>query len=115
MQPSQALPSPGPVLMPQHQALIASEQAGSRQSGQGGFVTSEGAQTAKLPPGSRFRGHTAELLGDEVIVDIAGAHGVTAAAIPAIVDQLKAHGMVALGERREITPDVCRAVLEAAL
>ena len=43
------------------------------------------------------------------------AHGVTAAAIPAIVDQLKAHGMVALGERREITPDVCRAVLEAAL
>ena len=43
------------------------------------------------------------------------AHGVTAAAIPAIVDQLKAHGMVALGERREITPDVCRAVLAAAL
>ena len=43
------------------------------------------------------------------------AHGVTAAAIPAIVDQLKAHGMVALGEQREITPDVCRAVLEAAL
>ena len=43
------------------------------------------------------------------------AHGVTAAAIPAVVDQLKAHGMVALGERREITPDVCRAVLEAAL
>ena len=43
------------------------------------------------------------------------AHGVTAEAIPAIVDQLKAHGMVALGERREITPDVCRAVLEAAL
>ena len=43
------------------------------------------------------------------------AHGVTAEAIPAIVDQLKAHGMVALGERREINPDVCRAVLEAAL
>ena len=43
------------------------------------------------------------------------AHGVIADAIPAIVDQLKAHGMVALGERREITPDVCRAVLEAAL
>ena len=43
------------------------------------------------------------------------AHGVTAEAIPAIVDQLKAHGMVALGERREITPDVCRAVLAAAL
>jgi len=43
------------------------------------------------------------------------AHGVTADAIPAIVDQLKAHGMVALGERREITPDVCCAVLEAAL
>ena len=43
------------------------------------------------------------------------AHGVTADAIPAIVDQLKAHGMVALGERREITLDVCRAVLEAAL
>ena len=62
MQPSQALPSPGRVLMPRHQALIASERAGSRQSGQGGFVTSEGAQTAKLPPGSRFRGHTAELL-----------------------------------------------------
>ena len=27
------------------------------------------------------RGHTAELLGDEVIVDIAGAHGVTAAQV----------------------------------
>ena len=43
------------------------------------------------------------------------AHGVTAEAIPAIVEQLKAHGMVALGERREVTPEVCRAVLDAAL
>lgn len=44
------------------------------------------------------------------------AHSVTAAAIPAIVDQLKAHGMVALGERRgKSHPDVCRAVLAAAL
>ncbi len=36
-------------------------------------------------------------------------------AIDALVEQLKAHGMTALGERHEITPEVSRAVLEAAL
>ena len=43
------------------------------------------------------------------------AYSVGAEAIPALIEQIKAHGMVALGERREITPEVCRTVLEAAL
>ncbi|MEI7432338.1 MAG: iron-containing alcohol dehydrogenase, partial [Betaproteobacteria bacterium] len=36
-------------------------------------------------------------------------------AVTAILDQLKAHGMVALGERKEVTLDVSQRVLEACL
>lgn len=43
------------------------------------------------------------------------AYDIQPEAITALVEQLRSHGMVALGERHEITPDVCRAVLEAAL
>jgi NADP-dependent alcohol dehydrogenase len=44
-----------------------------------------------------------------------GAYGLGAEAIDAVVAQLKAHGMVQLGEQREITPAVSRRILEAAL
>ena len=43
------------------------------------------------------------------------AYDIGADAVPAIVDQLKAHGMVAIGERREVTPEVSRQVLELSL
>jgi NADP-dependent alcohol dehydrogenase len=43
------------------------------------------------------------------------AYGVGADAIDAVVAQLQAHGMVALGEQREITPEVSRRILVAAL
>ncbi len=36
-------------------------------------------------------------------------------AVDAVVGQLKAHGMTALGEHKDITPEVSRAILEAAL
>ena len=42
-------------------------------------------------------------------------HGLGREAVDAVVAQLTAHGMVKLGERRSITPDVSRAILEAAL
>ena len=35
--------------------------------------------------------------------------------VTAVVAQLEAHGMVTLGEQREITPAVSRRILEAAL
>ena len=36
-------------------------------------------------------------------------------AVDAVVAQLTAHGMLKLGEHRSITPEVSRAILEAAL
>ncbi len=36
-------------------------------------------------------------------------------AVDAVVGQLKTHGMTALGEHKDITPEVSRAILEAAL
>ena len=42
-------------------------------------------------------------------------YGIQASEIPDIVEALKAHGMVALGEKREITLDVSRRILERAL
>jgi NADP-dependent alcohol dehydrogenase len=42
-------------------------------------------------------------------------HGLGREAVDAVVAQLTAHGMLKLGERRSITPDVSRAILEAAL
>ncbi len=44
-----------------------------------------------------------------------GAYGLGGAQADAIVAQLQAHGMVQLGEQREITPEVSRRILEAAL
>ena len=44
-----------------------------------------------------------------------GAYGVGAGDVAAVVAQLQAHGMVALGEQREVTPEVSRRILEAAL
>lgn len=41
-------------------------------------------------------------------------YGVTADQIPAVVEQLKAHGMVALSETQDITPEVSRKILELA-
>ena len=41
-------------------------------------------------------------------------YGVTADQIPAVVEQLKAHGMVALSETQEITPEVSQKILELA-
>lgn len=42
-------------------------------------------------------------------------HGLGAEAIGPVVAQLEAHGMVQLGEQREITPATSRRILEAAL
>ncbi len=42
-------------------------------------------------------------------------YGVTAAHIDPLVATLEAHGMTALGEKREVTPAVSRAILETAL
>jgi len=42
-------------------------------------------------------------------------YGLGPEVIEAVIARLQAHGMVALGERREITPEVVRAVLQGAL
>jgi NADP-dependent alcohol dehydrogenase len=42
-------------------------------------------------------------------------YGVKPEAVPALVAQLKAHGMVALGEKGAITPEVSQKILENAL
>jgi len=42
-------------------------------------------------------------------------YGLGADTVNAVVAQLEAHGMVTLGEQREITPAVSRRILEAAL
>ncbi|KAB2897957.1 MAG: iron-containing alcohol dehydrogenase [Burkholderiaceae bacterium] len=44
-----------------------------------------------------------------------GAYGLGGAQADAVVAQLQSHGMVQLGEQREITPEVSRRILEAAL
>jgi len=43
------------------------------------------------------------------------AYGVTADRIDEIVRALEAHGMIALGEKREVTPGISRRILETAL
>ena len=43
------------------------------------------------------------------------AYGLGREAVDAVVAQLTAHGMLKLGEHRSITPEVSRAILEAAL
>lgn len=42
-------------------------------------------------------------------------HGIGAEAIPALIAALEKHGMTALGEQREVTPDISRRILETAL
>lgn len=42
-------------------------------------------------------------------------YGIHADAIDGLVAQLKAHGMTALGEHRDITPDISHRILEASL
>jgi NADP-dependent alcohol dehydrogenase len=42
-------------------------------------------------------------------------YGITADSIPVLLEQLKKHGMVTLGERRDVTPETIRAVLELCL
>ena len=41
-------------------------------------------------------------------------YGVSAEAIPVVVEQLKAHGMTALSETEDLTPDISRKILENA-
>lgn len=43
------------------------------------------------------------------------AYGIGADRIPEVLDQLQAHGMVALGEHRDITPEVAAEILQRAL
>jgi len=43
------------------------------------------------------------------------AYGIGAEAVEPIVAQLEAHGMVALGEHRDVTPEVSRRILELSL
>ncbi|HBC74082.1 MAG: aldehyde reductase [Candidatus Wallbacteria bacterium GWC2_49_35] len=42
-------------------------------------------------------------------------HGVGAEKIPALVEQLKAHGMTALSETGDLTPDISQKILETAM
>lgn len=42
-------------------------------------------------------------------------HGVTADKIPAVIEQLEAHGLTALSETRDVTPDISREILEKAM
>ena len=44
-----------------------------------------------------------------------GDYGIGHEAIPTLLEQLKAHGMVKLGEHRDITPDISRSILELSL
>lgn len=41
-------------------------------------------------------------------------HGIGADAVPQLVAKLEAHGMTALGENKDVTPAMCRQVLELA-
>jgi NADP-dependent alcohol dehydrogenase len=42
-------------------------------------------------------------------------YGLSAADIPAIISALESHRMIALGEKREVTPDISRQVLELSV
>jgi len=43
------------------------------------------------------------------------AYDITADIIPAVVEQLKAHGMVRLGEKRDVTPELAGVILKECL
>ncbi len=42
-------------------------------------------------------------------------YGISSDDIPVILEQLKAHGMIKLGEKKDITPDVAEKILQASL
>jgi NADP-dependent alcohol dehydrogenase len=42
-------------------------------------------------------------------------YGITADIIPAIVEQLKAHGMISLGEKRDVTPELVETIMKECL
>ena len=42
-------------------------------------------------------------------------YGIDASEIGILVGQLRAHGMVELGERKDVTPEVGQRILEASL
>ncbi len=42
-------------------------------------------------------------------------YGISADKIPVVIEQLKAHGLTALSETQDITPDISRKILECAL
>ncbi len=44
-----------------------------------------------------------------------GAYGLGEAQIDAVIEQLKTHGMTALGEHKNVTPEVSRKILQGAL
>jgi len=43
------------------------------------------------------------------------AYNIGADIIPAVVEQLKAHGMISLGEKRDVTPELAEAILKECL
>jgi NADP-dependent alcohol dehydrogenase len=43
------------------------------------------------------------------------AYGITDKCVPLVVEQLKAHGMVKLGEHQSVTPEVVEKILELCL
>ena len=42
-------------------------------------------------------------------------YGVTADKIPSVIEKLKAHGLVALSETRDVTPEISQEILEKAM
>lgn len=60
-------------------------------------------------------GRTREFFESMGISTRLSGYGLGAEAIDTVVAQLEAHGMVKLGEQREVTPAVSRRILEAAL
>ncbi len=42
-------------------------------------------------------------------------YNISADIIPAVVEQLKAHGMIKLGEKRDVTPELVEAIMKECL
>jgi NADP-dependent alcohol dehydrogenase len=58
---------------------------------------------------------TAEFFESVGIPTKLGAYGLGEAQIDAVIEQLKTHGMTALGEHKNVTPEVSRKILQGAL
>jgi NADP-dependent alcohol dehydrogenase len=43
------------------------------------------------------------------------AYGINANIIPSVVEQLKAHGMVKLGEKMDVTPELVEIIIKECL